>query len=88
MLTVLGIYGIHGVKPKIVSAFIYIKGIFYALAIILLLVLIVYYGVLLIIPSLLLVVIFVYYYLKIFVLHVNMMAITPVNNGLYHQLII
>ena len=75
LLTVLGIYGIHGVKPKIVSAFIYIKGIFYALAIILLLVMIVFNGVFLILPSLLLVMIFVYYYLKIFVLHVNMMTV-------------
>jgi len=86
LLTVLGIYGIHGVKPKIVSAFIYIKGIFYALAIILLLVMIVFNGIFLILPSLLLVMIFVYYYLKIFVLHVNMMTVDP-NSPNQHQLV-
>ena len=87
LLTVLGIYGIHGGKPKIVSAYIYIKGIFNALAIILFLVLmILFYGIgLLIIPFLLLVM-FVYYYLKIFALQVNMMDVSSVQPN-HHQLI-
>jgi hypothetical protein len=92
LLTALGIYGIHDVRPKIVSAYIYFKAIFYALVIILFLVLMTVFNDsrtdsvrLLIIPFILMV-IFVYYYLKIFVLQVNMMMVSPVIHD-HHQLI-
>lgn len=89
LLTASGIYGIHGLKPRIVSAFIYFKGIFYALAIIIFLVAMIYGGIsvfyILIIPFILFL-IFTYYYLKILVLQVNLMLVSQ--GSPHHQQLI
>ena len=86
LLTALVIYGIHGAKPKLVSAFIYIKGILYAIAIILSLTWIVAYSQYSMIIPFILFVVYMDYYLKIFVLQVNMMTVDPVTHD-HHQLI-
>ena len=89
-LTALVIYGIHGDKPKIVSAYIYIKGILFALVILLFLMRIIYIVVAysnhgfyidVTIIAFILFVISGDYYLKLFLLQVNMMTIDQVILG-------
>ena len=86
LLTALVIYGTHGVKPKIVSAYIYIKGILYALAILSFWYGIVAYSIYQMIIPLILFVACMDYYLKLFALLVNIMTIGPVSHD-HHQLI-
>ena len=89
-LTALVIYGIHGDKPKIVSAYIYIKGILFALVILVFLTGIIYivvaysihgFYIYVTIIAFILFVISMDYYLKLFALQVNMMTIDQVIHG-------
>ena len=89
-LTALVIYGIHGDKPKIVSAYIYIKGILFAQVILILFTGITYimeahsihgFYIYVMIITFILFVISMDYYLKLFALQVDMMTIDQVIHG-------
>ena len=87
LLNVLVIYGIHGVRPKIVSAYIYIKTILFALAIPLIWFGIWYFAFYLMIIPCIFIMVFMDYYLRLFALQINMMSIGPVSND-HHKLYI
>ena len=87
LLTALVIYGIHGVRPKIVSAYIYIKTILFALAIPLIWFGIWYFAFYLMIIPCIFIMVFMDYHLKLFALQINMMSNGPVSNA-HHQLYI